>query len=568
MPPIANSVATSRPAPGHTFRVRAQGQTRVIQVEAPASVGAPPNEKAETRKRRRVRSQRQIDVNVPEVHELLKAALVSPMSPEAYTKVKTAVDILVELVQPPFRTSEKKDALLDSSEPKKEEKAARKRPRRGHGRHAAADYMGARRIVVRHEDLKPGCPCPECPNGRLYPKRGTVVVRLFARAPIDANVYEIDESRCNLCGLIVTADPPKDMGDEKHDVTVGSMLALLKYGSGFPFNRIEILQHRVGIPMPASTQYEILQKTAKALEPVHEALKTEAAQRDLLHADDTSMRVLKIERPAGDKRTGVHTTGIVAKGGAEPPIALYFTGRKHAGENVAEVLERRATATTPTLMVDALACNAPKSSSTKEPIEHLLANCLAHGRRHFVDLIESSPAECRHVVETIGKVYANDAEAKEQGLSAEERLQSHQTRSGPLMNELREWMITRLAEQKTEPNSRLGRAMKYLLNHWEALTLFLRQAGAPLDNNIAERMLKKAVLHRKNALFYRTQKGASQGDLYMSIIHTCELNGVNAFEYMNEAQRHSADVAANPKAWMPWSYTVTLAARTQPPDSG
>jgi hypothetical protein len=122
------------------------------------------------------------------------------------------------------------------------------------------------------------------------------------------------------------------------------------------------------------------------------------------------------------------------------------------------------------------------------------------------------------------------------------------------MQELRVWLEAQLAEKRVEPNSGLGRAIQYMLNHWEPLTLFLREPGAPLDNNIVERALKKAILHRKNALFYKTLNGARVGDLFMSLIHTCELNGVNPFEYLTELQRHSLELAAKPSEWMPWNY--------------
>jgi len=97
------------------------------------------------------------------------------------------------------------------------------------------------------------------------------------------------------------------------------------------------------------------------------------------------------------------------------------------------------------------------------------------------------------------------------------------------------------------------------LRHWQAWTLFLRQAGAPLDNNLCERSLKRAVLHRKNALFYRTLNAAQVGDLFMSLIHTCQLCGANSFHYLTELQRHAQKLTANPAEWMPWNYRETLA---------
>jgi len=113
------------------------------------------------------------------------------------------------------------------------------------------------------------------------------------------------------------------------------------------------------------------------------------------------------------------------------------------------------------------------------------------------------------------------------------------------MEKLHSWYTAQFAERKVEPNSGLGQAISYLLKHWEKLTPFLRVAGAPLDNNLVERALKKAILHRKNSLFYKTRKGAQMGNLFMSLIHTCENNGVNAFDYLTELQRHAEGVSPN-----------------------
>ena len=98
----------------------------------------------------------------------------------------------------------------------------------------------------------------------------------------------------------------------------------------------------------------------------------------------------------------------------------------------------------------------------------------------------------------------------------------------------------------------------YCLKPWTRLTLFLRKAGAPLDSNIVEQALKKCILHRKNSLFYKTENGAHVGDLYMSLIHTCELNDTNPFHYLTELQNHASELARDPAAWMPWNYRETL----------
>jgi transposase len=286
----------------------------------------------------------------------------------------------------------------------------------------------------------------------------------------------------------------------------------------------------------------------------------QAAQGSVMHNDDTGMRILRLAREPGDKRTGTFTSGIVSIMGAWT-IALFFTGWKHAGENLAEVLKQRARELPPPIqMSDALSRNSPKV----EGVEPLQANCLAHGRRQVVDVADNFPEECRDVLETLRDVYHHDAQAREQAMSPEQRLRFHQEHSEPLMKGLHEWMEAQLAERKTEPNSGLGKAISYLLNHWTKLTLFLRQAGAPIDNNIVERALKKAILNRKNALFYKTLNGARVGDLFMSLIHTCELNGANPFDYLTELLRHTEELKQHPSEWMPWNYRETLARLARP----
>jgi hypothetical protein len=127
---------------------------------------------------------------------------------------------------------------------------------------------------------------------------------------------------------------------------------------------------------------------------------------------------------------------------------------------------------------------------------------------------------------------------------------------------LKQWFAEQFAARTIEPNSVLGDAIEYMTKHWDALTLFLRVPGAPLDNNLCERVLKKAILHRKTALFYKTLNGARVGDLFMSIIHTAELAKSDVFGYLVALQRHHERVAEDPAAWMPWNYSGALAQIT------
>lgn len=442
----------------------------------------------------------------------------------------------------------------------------RKRPP-GHGRNGAARYPGARKVCVPHETLQPGDRCPGCGKGKVYEQaRPGVLVRVTGQAPLEATVYHLQKLRCNLCGEIFTARPPDGDGQaEKYDASCAAMIALLKYGSGIPFHRLGRLQGHLGVPLPPATQWKIVSGAAGSIGPVFEELILQAAQSKVVHNDDTAMRILTwmgkrrkkslAEEPKGHdpKRTGIFTSGIlsvIGRGRRQRRIALFFTGRKHAGENLADVLARRRSGLSPPIqMADALSRNVPS-----EELQTILANCLAHGRRQFVDVAEAFPGECEHILKVLQRVYRYDAVAKKRGMTGTQRLKFHREKSGPLMEKLHAWMSGLLERKKVEPNSGLGEAIRYMLKHWKKLTLFLGRPNAPLDNNVVERALKKAILHRKNALFYKTDNGAKVGDLFMSLIHTCELNGADPFDYLTQLMRHPAHAKAHPADWMPWNY--------------
>jgi transposase len=440
----------------------------------------------------------------------------------------------------------------------------------GHGRNAAAAYTGAEQVSVRHPHLHGGEACPGCTSGKLYAQSEPAkLVRITGMAPLSATVYSCDRLRCNLCGEVYTAPAPEGVGNEKYDASATSMVGLLKYGAGLPFNRIEKLQDGMGIPLPAATQWDLVQAAAKTLTPAHEELLHQAAQATVLYNDDTTMKVLqltKAQRAAAladdvqGERTGIFTSGIVATHTGQQ-IALFFTGVRHAGENLAAVLARRSTdLPAPIQMCDGLSRNVPSKFDT------VLASCLAHARRKQVELAESFPNEVRFVLQTLREVYISDARARTLGLDPAQRLKLHQEESAPRMAGLEHWMQAQFTERKIEPNSSLGAAILYMQKRWSELTLFLRVPGAPLDNNTCERALKKAILHRKNSLFYRTLAGAHVGDVFMSLIHTAELNGVAPFEYLVALLRNATRVAAYPADWMPWNYQATVARPGTGPD--
>jgi len=539
-----------------------------------------------------------IEVNLEEWEALLERARKEPLDEKGYEKLQAALRafrLLTDLIGEKNTTISRLRALLSKPSTEKTSKVLEQAgikappknsppanapgpPKPGHGRNGAQAYGGARRIKIAHASLKPGNRCPECQKGKVYEQKEPALrIRVVGQAPIAATVYELERLRCNLCGDVFEAEAPEGVGEKKYDETAAAMIALLKYGSGVPFYRLEGLEASLGIPLPASTQWEIVEEIAAPIRPAFDELIRQAAQGEVFYNDDTSMKILALARASprrvegeeegssSHERTGLFTTGIVSTTRQGQRIVMFFTGRKHAGENLARVLVERAQGLAPPIqMCDALSRNRPK---LPEKLEILLGNCNAHARRRFVQVTPNFPQECQFVLESFREVYRYDAEAEEQGLTPEQRLRFHQEHSQPVMDALHAWFEAQFNEKKVEPNSGLGEAIGYCLRHWERLTLFLRQAGAPLDSNIVERALKKCILHRKNSLFYKTTNGAEVGDLFMSLIHTCELNEVNPFEYLIELQKHAEELTQHPADWMPWNYRQALqqAGTSQPP---
>jgi transposase len=390
--------------------------------------------------------------------------------------------------------------------------------------------------------------------------------------------------RCALCGVLFTAPPPPEVGDKKYDESVGATLGVTHYRAGLTLNATAKLQADAGVPLAASTQSEILKDCAAAYKPVLDELERQAADGELFFLDDTGNRVIELAKESRAKeirdemlgklgkdakdRTGCFTTGIVSVRDAVK-MALYKTGPLHAGENFTQMLLLRTPGLpAPLAMCDALDRNLPQPppGMSVEQFIIILCRCLVHGRRGFADVAGAFPEEVAWVLRLLRKVYITDAIAREKGLSPQARLELHQKWSGPRMRLLRRWMGEQLAFGNAEPNSGLGAAIKYMEKNWEALTRFLTTPGAPLDNNFAERVLKVAIKHRLNSLFYRTMNGAADGDTHMSLIHTAELNGVSAQQYLLALLRNRQKVAERPGEWMPWNFQATLARLEAGPD--
>jgi transposase len=339
-----------------------------------------------------------IEVNFEELEALLERARQGPLGEGDYQKLEAAIHALSYLIEligeketPISRlralrvkpSTEKTRKVLEqaglnppppsSSPPPSTSASESKKGKPGHGRNGAAAYRAARRSKIAHAALKPGDRCPRCLKGKVCEQKEPALrIRVVGQAPLEATLYELERLRCNLCGDVFEAEAPEGVGEKKYDETGAAMIGLLRYGSGVPFDRLEGLEASLGMPLPASTQWEIVEATAAVIRPAFDELIRQAAQGEVFYNDDTSMKILALARasprrveveeesPRSHERTGQFTSGIVSTRQGQR-IVMFFTGRRHAGENFARVLAQRAKGLAPPIqMCDALSRNLPK----------------------------------------------------------------------------------------------------------------------------------------------------------------------------------------------------------------
>jgi transposase len=365
------------------------------------------------------------------------------------------------------------------SEDKANVKKPKPKKKRETGKLGVDDYPGAKTIHICHPDLKAGDQCPICQKSKIYQREPLTFVKITGTPPLEATINEYESLRCGLCGEIFNAPRPEDHQQKYDDQTV-AMIAILKYGMGMPFYRMDRLQEALGVPMPASTQWKIIEESLPLFKVVYEALKESAGSAELIYIDDTTAKILsemgkrrEVEESMSEERKGLFTTAMIARTESQKIVSLYFTGHDHAGENLSNILSKRPKELPkPMLMCDALSRNTPKDISV------ILGRCLAHARRKFFEIKDDHPDECEPIIELIAHIYAIDKWIKKEGMSATDRLMYHQMFSTTAVNTLHELLKKLSVNGDIEPATNLGKGINYSLKHWEGLTLFLRVVGA------------------------------------------------------------------------------------------
>ena len=438
-----------------------------------------------------------------------------------------------------------KPPAIESEEDKGKEKP------KGHGRLAANAYTGASVVECRC-DYREGDLCPQCHHGRLKLINPSIKIHIDGQAPLFATRYELERLVCSFCPWITTATAPVDLS-KKYTEQSKAVLAYLHYGMGLPFYRLAKMQKMLGIPLPVSTQSDLIESMMGPVHAIFNYLAWLLAQSDLIYQDDTRVKILALIKEnlqLNPERKGLFSSGFIGEG--EHTIVLFYSGRKHAGENFGEIIKARDETLGPvTRMADALDAN-----SINDPDCINAAKCNSHPFRRFRSLLTTHEEAAKFVLKTYGKIYKHDRHCKDHHFDDDARLAYHQQHSQPLMDQMKQWVEEVLDANET--NGTLVKECRYLINHWRELTLFLRIPGVPLDNNRLEAMLKFMICYRKNSLVFKTAYSAEYGSRLISLIVTCMMNEVDAVDYLTQPQCYEPQVWSDPQAWLPWTYQETL----------
>jgi transposase len=462
--------------------------------------------------------------------------------------------------------SEDDQATAQTSANKKPKKEGKK-GRHSHGRRGSDKFPKADHRYFAHPDFnEPGMSCPDCERGHVYPHAGRWH-RFHGQPLLRVLLVNHEIWRCTLCQQSFPAPIAKDiLADGPVRRPFGdsaiALIAIAKNFFGTPWSRQERMQKMLDLPIPASTLHDQTEIMAEALSPIYELLQKLSGNAWRFFSDDTGVRILKQtpitkeQRKTGKQtlRTGVHTSTILADLREGIRITLFKSGILHAGEFLDELLAHRDAGLPPPLhMSDGSSCNPATVTETIE------CNCNAHGFRKLEEKQSLYPEHWDVVGSVYRDVKKNETHIQNLKMDDDARLAYHRSHSKPRMNEMFDWMQRELDQKNVEPNSILGGIFQYFLTRKQKLMAFTEYVGAPITSNAVEQAIKLVALHRKNAMFFMTLRGAWISDVIMSVGATAGACEVNLYDYFVAILRYRDEVKKDPAAFLPWEYQKTVA---------
>ena len=328
-----------------------------------------------------------------------------------------------------------------------------------------------------------------------------------------------------------------------------------KFVDGVPLCRQEKQLERFGIKISRSVLSDWALKGSEVLEPVYDVLHQIFVKRNVVHADETTLQVLKEPGRAAESKSYIWVYLTAERDG--PPIVLYEYQATRAGAHPRKFLSGFSGY----LHADGYSgynkLGEPSEPDKLPMVE--LCGCWVHFRRKFDETLKAHPPgkrNCGRAKEAIDRI--NQLFLIERGLNKctpEQRLAARQEKSRPVVDGIRNWMES--LKKEVFPKSLLWTAITYGMNQWEKLTRFLDDGRIELSNNRAERCVRPFVIGRKNFLFCNTPRGAKASAVIYSIVETAKQNGVNPYVYLTYLferlpNMDTSDAAAI-EALLPWN---------------
>ena len=403
-----------------------------------------------------------------------------------------------------------------SKAPSTQFKASSKTPKKGHGPTPQPDLPVEKVIHGFSEN-------PECTScgGRMETWLGqyeeaseiTVVETTFK---IKLNLRQKYRCKCN-AGVATAPGPPKLIQGGRYSLDFAVYVAISKFCDHIPLERLSRMAARQGLQVTSQTLWDQTAALAKYLEATWRSLCEEAISSPVLHVDETSWRMM------GSRENSKWTLfGLTS-----PTVAAYhLVGSKSAASAHKILRGFRGT-----LVVDGFAVY-PIVAKLEQGTR--IAHCWSHADRKFKDA-KDPPDRIAEIRGMIARLYEIERKIATpfpgDGDACARRSELRQQESKAIIREIREWAFA----QGGLKRSPFGKAVRYLLKHWDGLTMFLQDPRIPLDNNAAERILRGPVVGRKNFYGNRSRRGAKVAAILYSLIETAKLRGVDPSQYLRAA---------------------------------
>ena len=367
--------------------------------------------------------------------------------------------------------------------------------------------------------------CPKCGGKELRAlgpgKETTVFEYIPPSFEQQVHVQEVLACRCGE-GIITAPGAAKVIDKTQYGPGLLAHIIVSKCADSIPLYRLAKQYRRLEIPLSRSTLTDLFHRGAEIIAPIGRRIEQLVAQQPIVQADETVIRVQQKRKCRKGYLWTFLAWAMVA--GREVNLIAFHFSPSRSGETPVHVLG----GTQGTLVVDAYTgYNAVTTPSGRER-----SGCMSHVRRKFFDALPTAP-EASQALDLIRELYQVEHEAMESGVVRKtEHLTLRQTKSRPIMDRFKDW----LDDQKPKhlPKGAMGEALRYAINNWKSLTVFLGDEHVPIDNNASERSLRVAALGRKNFLFVgHDEAGRNIAALY-TLVATCEANDVNPVAYLED----------------------------------